>query len=285
MPEILFTCMNVTVVCKGFQKVVENCSAPNLRPETKSRLYTYALNIGPKSKLQQRRYCWISGWQRRNFFFFCLFHRSEPANTSRTHSYRRSNSNWYCSQSDFDRGRACLIFCWYWYKGSGIDPMQWFRYSMPDHNRRSFQRFFKPDYGTIIAYRHAGGYGIRLDEGSSYQGVKVSPFFDSMLVKITAKERTLKGTSRRLYRCFSLNSDSWVKTNIAFLENNDRHPLFGNSITVRFYWNILTCCLPKQLRTSIILRYLADVLVINPDVAKMDKKQSIPRTQSTGVRQ
>ena len=37
------------------------------------------------------------------------------------------------------------------------------------------QNEFKPDYGTIIAYRHAGGCGIRLDEGSSYQGVKVSP--------------------------------------------------------------------------------------------------------------
>ncbi len=45
---------------------------------------------------------------------------------------------------------------------------------------------FTPDYGTVIAYRNAGGFGIRLDEGSAYSGVKISPFFDSMLVKVTA---------------------------------------------------------------------------------------------------
>ena len=37
---------------------------------------------------------------------------------------------------------------------------------------------FKPDFGTLIAYRNAGGHGIRLDEGSSYPGVSISPFFD-----------------------------------------------------------------------------------------------------------
>ncbi|HEX8350421.1 MAG TPA: biotin carboxylase N-terminal domain-containing protein, partial [Hymenobacter sp.] len=41
---------------------------------------------------------------------------------------------------------------------------------------------FKPDYGTIIAYRSAGGFGIRLDQGSVYQGAKILPFFDSLLV-------------------------------------------------------------------------------------------------------
>ncbi len=52
---------------------------------------------------------------------------------------------------------------------------------------------FKPDYGTIIAYRSAGGFGIRLDQGSVYQGAKISPFFDSLLVKVSAQAPTLKG--------------------------------------------------------------------------------------------
>ena len=50
---------------------------------------------------------------------------------------------------------------------------------------------FKPNYGTIVAYRHATGFGIRLDEGSAYEGMKISPFFDSMLVKVSAWGRTL----------------------------------------------------------------------------------------------
>jgi pyruvate carboxylase len=50
---------------------------------------------------------------------------------------------------------------------------------------------FKPDYGIITTYRSASGFGIRLDAGSVYQGVKISPFFDSMLVKVSASSRTL----------------------------------------------------------------------------------------------
>src|SRR5690606_34710108 len=42
---------------------------------------------------------------------------------------------------------------------------------------------FKPDHGTVIAYRAAEGFGIRLDPGSIYSGVRISPFFDSLLVK------------------------------------------------------------------------------------------------------
>ena len=44
---------------------------------------------------------------------------------------------------------------------------------------------FKPDYGTLVTYRNAAGFGVRLDEGSTYPGMKISPFFDSMLVKST----------------------------------------------------------------------------------------------------
>jgi pyruvate carboxylase len=35
---------------------------------------------------------------------------------------------------------------------------------------------FMPDFGTVLAYRSAEGFGIRLDEGSVYNGVKISPF-------------------------------------------------------------------------------------------------------------
>ena len=59
---------------------------------------------------------------------------------------------------------------------------------------------FKPDYGTIVAYRAAGGFGIRLDEGSVYQGAVVSPFFDSMLVKVSAHAPTLQGAAQKMLR-------------------------------------------------------------------------------------
>ena len=43
---------------------------------------------------------------------------------------------------------------------------------------------FMPDYGKLLAYRSPGGLGIRLDGGMSYSGAVITPFYDSMLVKI-----------------------------------------------------------------------------------------------------
>ena len=46
---------------------------------------------------------------------------------------------------------------------------------------------FRPDTGRISVYRSPGGAGIRLDSGNAYSGAEVSPYFDSLLVKLTAR--------------------------------------------------------------------------------------------------
>jgi pyruvate carboxylase len=69
---------------------------------------------------------------------------------------------------------------------------------------------FTPDYGTITTYRSASGMGIRLDAGSIYQSYNVSPFFDSMLVKVSAQGRTLDGAIRKMLPCFKRVSYSEV---------------------------------------------------------------------------
>ena len=43
-----------------------------------------------------------------------------------------------------------------------------------------------PDYGKIIAYRSASGFGIRLDAGTAAVGSVVTPYYDSLLVKVTS---------------------------------------------------------------------------------------------------
>ncbi|MEZ5479781.1 MAG: biotin carboxylase N-terminal domain-containing protein [Thiolinea sp.] len=94
---------------------------------------------------------------------------------------------------------------------------------------------FKPDYGTIIAYRSTGGFGIRLDVGAAYPGAKVSPFFDSMLVKVTSWGRTLEGAISRNLRGLKEFRIRGVKTNIGFLENVLMHPRFASGqATVNF---------------------------------------------------
>jgi pyruvate carboxylase len=134
---------------------------------------------------------------------------------------------------------------------------------------------FKPDYGTINAYRNAAGFGIRLDAGSAYNGATISPFFDSLLVKVTSRGRTLLGASERLYRALEEFRIRGVKTNIGFLLNVISHPVFntGNA-TVKFIENHPELFdVPKRLnRASRTLKYLGDVIVNgSPDVRFIDK--------------
>ncbi len=45
---------------------------------------------------------------------------------------------------------------------------------------------FLPDYGRIVHYRSTGGAGVRLDAGTAFSGATVTPFYDSLLVKVIA---------------------------------------------------------------------------------------------------
>lgn len=134
---------------------------------------------------------------------------------------------------------------------------------------------FKPDFGTIIAYRSAGGFGIRLDVGAAYSGAKVSPFFDSMLVKVSSWGRTYAGAIQRVNRALREFRIRGVKTNIGFLENVLANETFvSGQATVTFIDNH-----PElfEFRSSFdratkTLNYLANVSINgNPDVKVCEK--------------
>ncbi|MCL4109072.1 UNVERIFIED_CONTAM: hypothetical protein GTU68_030984 [Idotea baltica] len=129
---------------------------------------------------------------------------------------------------------------------------------------------FRPDYGTIIAYRSPGGFGIRLDGGSIYPGVRVSPFFDSMLVKVSSHAIDLPGACAKMLRALAEFRVRGVKTNIQFLENILRHETFvSGQATVNFVGDSRELFrFPQRLdRGTRLLRYLADVTINgNPDV-------------------
>jgi pyruvate carboxylase len=129
---------------------------------------------------------------------------------------------------------------------------------------------FKPDYGTIITYRNATGFGVRLDEGSTYPGMKISPFFDSMLVKVSTSGKTLQDASLKMDRALREFRIRGVKNNIPFLENLIAHPDFvsGNA-TVNFIQDHPELfSFPTRLdRGTKMLNFLADITVNgNPDV-------------------
>ncbi len=133
---------------------------------------------------------------------------------------------------------------------------------------------FKPDYGAIVAYRSANGFGIRLDAGSAYTGSIISPFFDSMLVKVTARGRTQKGAAERLTRALSEFRIRGVKTNIGFLSNLLANEEFQQGkCTVNFIKeNPDVLAMPRYRdRGTKLLRYLAEVGVNgHPDVKAVD---------------
>lgn len=78
---------------------------------------------------------------------------------------------------------------------------------------------FLPDTGKIDTYRSPGGFGIRLDVGNAYAGYEVTPYFDSLLVKVCTFANDFKDSVRKMQRVLREFRIRGVKTNIPFLMN------------------------------------------------------------------
>lgn len=123
---------------------------------------------------------------------------------------------------------------------------------------------FRPDYGRITHYRSAGGLGIRLDAGSAFSGAVVNPFYDSMLVKVTARGRTLRESAARMERSLQEFRIRGVKTNIPFLIKMVTNEIFlsGNATTRLIDTTPALVELPRRRdRASRILRFMANTIV------------------------
>lgn len=123
---------------------------------------------------------------------------------------------------------------------------------------------FRPDYGRISHYRSAGGLGIRLDAGSAFSGAVVNPFYDSLLVKVTARGRNLGEAAGRMERCLQEFRIRGVKTNIPFLISLITHPTFleGNATTRMIDKTPELFELPRRRdRATRILSFIAETVV------------------------
>jgi pyruvate carboxylase len=85
---------------------------------------------------------------------------------------------------------------------------------------------FAPDYGKIVNYRSAAGFGIRLDGAMGDTGAVITPFYDSLLVKLTASAGSFDLAILRLDRALREMRIRGVKTNIPFIENVIHHKTF-----------------------------------------------------------
>jgi len=88
------------------------------------------------------------------------------------------------------------------------------------------QNNFSPDIGKITTYRSVGGFGIRLDSGNAFTGAEISPYYDSLLVKVCAQDRSWEGAVRKSLRAINEMRIRGIKTNIPFVANILEHPQF-----------------------------------------------------------
>ena len=87
---------------------------------------------------------------------------------------------------------------------------------------------FMPDYGKIITYRSASGFGIRLDGATATAGSVVTPYYDSLLVKVTSWANNIEECRKRMDRALREFRIRGVKTNLIFLESIINHDSFKN---------------------------------------------------------
>ncbi|PRY41112.1 pyruvate carboxylase [Spirosoma oryzae] len=256
-------------VQRRFQKVVEVAPSFGLRQETKQKLYAYALQLGRAVNYSNAGTVEFLVDRNENIYFIEVNPRIQVEHTIteevtgidivRTQiliamGYRLSDNGIYITHQDEVPLNGFAIQC----RITTEDPANG----------------FKPDFGTITAYRNAAGFGIRLDEGSSYAGMKISPYFDSMIVKVSARGRTLKGATQRLTRALLEFRIRGVKTNIGFLLNVISHPIFQRGEArvsfIETHPELFNFRKPQD-RSTRALNYLADVIVNgNPEVKKKD---------------
>ena len=123
---------------------------------------------------------------------------------------------------------------------------------------------FSPDYGRITTYRSAAGFGVRLDAGAGDAGSVITPFYDSMLVKVTAWGPDFAVALQRMNRALREFRIRGVKTNIPFLENVIANQTFRDGeATTKLIDNNPDLLVFKERRdrATKLLNYLSDVTV------------------------
>ena len=260
-------------VQRRFQKVVEVAPSFSLKEETRQKLFDYALAVTRHVGYSNAGTVEFLVDARENIFFIEVNPRIQVE-----HTVTEQITGVDIVRSQIQIARGCRL----------SDPEIAIT-SQDDVKCRGYsiqcrittedpENGFQPDYGTLIAYRSAAGFGIRLDVGAAYTGARVSPFFDSMLVKVTSQGRTPGGAVARAHRALREFRIRGVKTNIGFLENVLEHPTFvSGRATVAFIDDHpelfkITKSFDRATKT---LRYIANLTVNgNPDVNFTDPQRS-----------
>ena len=130
---------------------------------------------------------------------------------------------------------------------------------------------FAPDNGKITAYSSSGGFGVRLDGGNADVGTVISPYYDSLLVKVTSWDHNFPAACRKAARAINEVRVRGVKTNIPFVTNILAHPDFvAGRCHTKFIDETpeLFDVVDSRDRATRVLRYIAEIQVANPNAER-----------------
>ena len=130
---------------------------------------------------------------------------------------------------------------------------------------------FAPDNGKITAYASSGGFGVRLDGGNADVGTVISPYYDSLLVKVTSWDHNFPAACRKAARAINEVRVRGVKTNIPFVTNILAHPDFvAGRCHTKFNDETpeLFDIVDSRDRATRVLRYIAEIQVANPNAER-----------------
>ena len=265
-------------VQRRHQKVVEMAPAPNLAPEMRDAICAAAMAIGKTARYENAGTVeFLVDTDTNRFYFIEVNPRIQVEHTVTeeitgidiVRRQLRVAEGWKLSDPQVGLGDQSQIRS----MGTAIQC----RVTTEDPENR-----FLPDYGRMTAYRSASGPGIRLDAGTAFSGAVVTPYFDSLLVKVTSRGLTHEEAAGHIERCLQEFRVRGVKTNIPFLINLVTHPEFlAGKCTTRFIDETpaLFDFPIRRDRATRLLEYLADIIVNGNPLTK-GRPAAARRTQA-----
>ncbi|XP_063538259.1 pyruvate carboxylase, mitochondrial [Cydia strobilella] len=126
---------------------------------------------------------------------------------------------------------------------------------------------FQPSTGRLEVFRSGEGMGIRLDSAATYAGGIVSPYYDSLLVKVISHANDLPASAAKMTRALREFRIRGVKTNIPFLLNVVGNQKFLSGALDTYFIDEnpqLFMFKTSKNRAQKLLNYLGQVLVNGP---------------------
>lgn len=126
---------------------------------------------------------------------------------------------------------------------------------------------FQPSTGRLEVFRSGEGMGIRVDSASGFAGAIISPYYDSLLVKIISHASDLQSSAAKMNRALREFRIRGVKTNIPFLLNVLENQKFLHGVLDTYFIDEhpqLFKFRVSQNRAQKLLNYIGEVLVNGP---------------------